>query len=156
MSGPCIGMTLPPRNLTLAAAHIIGGAIASRDWQPQHHDHQRAQDMNLPGIILNTPSQMGLFCAFATAWSGPEGRVGRTALRMRKPLCPGDVLSLTGRVTDILEDMGGWNWLLLDLAIEREGASASNCRLWLAVPGEEGASPWYATEAQWNPPELVD
>lgn len=154
MSHLFIGMALPPHTLSLTAAHIVGGAIASRDWQPQHHDHQWAQGMNLPGIILNTPSQLGLFCAFATAWSGPEGRIGRTALQMRQPLGPGDTIRLQGKVEAMERDSAGWTWAFLKLDIVRDGENASNCRIWLAVPGDTGCQPWKAPAELWSPPEL--
>lgn len=149
------GAALPPLHVRLTAGHVIGGAVASRDWQPQHHDRDRARAMDLPDIILNTPSQLGWFCRFATAWSGPEGRVGRTALQMRRQLCPGDEIALEGRVDAVRPDISGWRWLLLDLAMLRAGERASGCRMWLAVPGDTGLSPWQAPADLWMPPDMA-
>lgn len=149
------GADLPPWHVRISAAHVIGGAVASRDWQPQHHDRDRAQAMNLPDIILNTPSQLGWFCRFATAWSGPEGRVGRTALKMRRQICPGDEIGFAGRIEQVAPDVSGWRWVLLDLTMKRGDEMASGCRMWIAVPGEAGLMPWQATADLWAPPELA-
>lgn len=148
------GMMLPPLHIRLSGAHVIGGAVASRDWQPQHHDRDRARAMNLPDIILNTPSQLGWFCRFSCAWSGPQGRVGRSTLKMRGPICPGDALLFEGNVDQLVPDPAGWDWALLDLRMKRASEIVSSCRIWIAIPGKEGFSPWMAEPHAWKPPEL--
>lgn len=145
---------LPPRTFVLSAAHVVGGALASRDWQGQHHDRDRATAMNLPDVILNTPSQLGWFCGFATAWSGPQGRIGRTAVRMSRPICPGDRITITGTVEDERADPAGWSWMLLALAMERGETIVSRCRMWIARPADAGSLPWEATADRWHPPEF--
>lgn len=149
-----LGKTLAPLSVRFSAAHVIGGAITSRDWQPQHHDRDRAQVMHLRDVILNTPSQLGWFCRFATDWSGPHGRVGRSSLRMRRPICPGDEVLFEGCVVKTVPDPAGWNWSLLDLSMKCLGKIVSSCRIWIAIPQDDDALPWMAKSDAWNPPEL--
>lgn len=148
-----VGAALPALQISVSAAHVVGGAITSRDWQPQHHDHARAIAMKLPDIILNTPSQLGLFCRFATNWSGPAGRIGRSELKMRRPVCPGDQIEIGGLVERVRPDASGWQWVLIALQMVRGEETASTCRLWMAVPGDGGHAPWQAAADAWYPPE---
>lgn len=146
------GDALPSLQISLTAAHVVGGAIASRDWQPQHHDRDYAIKAKLPDIILNTPSQLGWFCRFATDWTGPHGRVGRTSLKMRRPVCPGDAVLFTGVVDWTCPDARSGQWIQLSLAMTRENETVSTAQLMIAVPSADGVEPWQVADADWQPP----
>ncbi len=154
-----IGETLPERRVNISALHIVLGAIASRDWQPQHHDHEQATAARLPGIILNAPSQIGWFIGYVTAWTGPHARIARWRLSMLKPICPGTRLVMTGTVRSVKDDPAGLRWIELDLAMSREDANAaqerlSAARMLVAMPGT--VEPWAVTAEAWRPPPFTD
>lgn len=151
-----VGDTLPPLMLTVTARHIVAGAAASRDWQPQHHDRAQAGAMGLPDIIANTPTQAGWLCRYATDWSGPRGRIGRSRLRMLQPVCPGAVLTMTGRLAALRRAEQGWwwAWLTLELRPSAGGELLSAGELVLALPSQAGLQPWAAGAEQWHPPSL--
>ncbi len=150
------GDKLPPLHVQITAAHVVGSAIASRDWQPQHHDRDHAVRAKLPDIILNTPSQLGWFCRYATDWCGPHGRVGRTKLEMRRPICPGDALAFGGVVEWAGDDSSSGRWIELSLTMARGPEVVSSARLMLALPTANGVNPWKVKGADWAPPHFQD
>lgn len=150
-----VGAELPQLDLPVEARHIIMGATASRDWQPQHHDHDCAvRRMGLPDIIANTPTQTGWLSRYVTDWSGPHGRIGRLRVRMLQPVCPGDLIVLRGRVDALVKDRAGWWWAHLGLTLSRAGGDGpvlTRGDVLVALPSCEGARPWQAG-ADWQPP----
>jgi acyl dehydratase len=149
------GARLPPLAIAMAARHIVMGAAASRDWQPQHHDHRHAVErMGLPGIILNTPAQAGWLSRYVTDWSGPRGRIARLRFRMLKPVCPGDTVIARGVVDRADRAAQGWWWVFLTLEVRRGDTVVTEAELLLALPGAHGVEPWRAAAADWQPPPL--
>ena len=146
-----IGEKLPSLSVAVAVRHIIAGAAASRDWQPQHHDHASALESGLPDIIMNTPTQAGWLERFVTDWSGPAARIGRLRHRMLKPICPGDQIQLLGAVEAGAPSPQGWSWFRLGLSIAREGQVLTEAAMLLAVPGI--TQPWQATAGAWHVPD---
>ena len=148
------GEELPPLSIAITARHVIMGAAASCDWQPQHHDHRYAVDQaRLRGIILNTPSQSGWLSRYLTDWSGPEGRIARLRLRMVQPICPGDVMQISGNVDGVETANAGWRWLRLRLRIRVAQEINTDGAAIIAVPGASGLRPWEASAKEWSPPD---
>ena len=126
---------LQPLVRSVSARDIIMAAAASRDWQPQHHDADHARAVNLPGVIMNTPTQTGWFHAYALQCLGGMARIGRWNLKMLRPVYPGLSVKLSGTV--ILRrpaDHRGWEWLWLDLEMQADEAVLSTMRLLLISP----------------------
>ncbi len=94
-----VGQTLPALTVSMTAQRIISGAVATRDWQPIHHDQALAQQSGLRGIILNAPSQAGWISKYITDWAGPSVRIQRLSFRMKDSICPGDTMQLSGEIT---------------------------------------------------------
>lgn len=137
-----------PREVRLVTAYdIVMGAAASRDWQPQHHDAGHARAMNLPGIIMNAPTQTGWFHAMAMTWTGREARIRRWKLRMLRPVCAGMRVEIGGALTDRKRAAPGLEWCWLDLAMEEGGEALSTMRLVLVRSTEPAAS---LPEAEWE------
>lgn len=145
-----VGATLPPRSVRFTARHIVLGATASRDWQPQHHDHAYALAANLPGIILNTPAQTQWFIGYVTAWAGPEARPARWRLSMKAPISPGDAIDLSGTVEAVKPDAMGHDWAVFSLAMTRGQETVSTFRLLCAV----GEGVWQRLGGNWQPPSF--
>lgn len=94
-----VGQALPVLTVPMTAQRIISGAVATRDWQPIHHDQALAQQSGLRGIILNAPSQAGWISKYITDWAGSSARIQRLSFRMKDSICPGDAMQLRGEIT---------------------------------------------------------
>lgn len=129
-----VRQTLPDATRMVTARDIVMGAAASRDWQPQHHDADHARAMNLPGIIMNTPTQTGWFHGYLLEWAGRNARIGRWKLSMLRPICPGMTVTLSGTVIANQAAAKGGNWLWLDLAITGQGEICSTMKVVLHQP----------------------
>ena len=95
------GDELPPLEIPITATLVIGGAIASRDYQDVHHDRDLAQRRGAKDIFMNILTTNGLVGRFVTDWAGPEAIVKKVAIRLGAPNYPGDTMRLTGRVTAV-------------------------------------------------------
>ncbi len=130
---PQPGDALPRLDVKVTARMVIMGASASRDWQPQHHDHDWA--VNRAGtrdIFLNTPNQAGWIERYLTDWTGPEGCLGKLRFRMKRSICAGDTLRFDATVTGVEEP-----WVDLDVRLTVEGEVATECNTRIALPMED-------------------
>lgn len=106
MSGPDIGALsvghkLPPLEIEITAKLIVGGAIASRDYQNVHHDKDAAQALGSPDIFMNILTTNGLVGRYVTDWAGPSARLKKIAIRLGAPNFPGDTMTLSGEVISV-------------------------------------------------------
>jgi len=93
-----VGDALPPLEVPITPAVIVGGALASRDFTPVHHDRAAAQAQGLPDIIMNILTTNGYVSRYVTDWAGPEARVCELDVKLGAPNLPGDTMTLEGRV----------------------------------------------------------
>ena len=84
-----VGDKLPPLKIDITSGLIIGGAIASRDFTPVHHDKKVAQAAGLPNVFMNIITSNGFMGRFVTDWAGPEAMLERIAIRLGAPSVPG-------------------------------------------------------------------
>lgn len=96
------GDALPELPIPLTRTLIVATAIASRDYQDVHHDHELAVDRGSPDIFMNILTTNGLVGRYITDWTGPGGVIRRIAIRLGAPNYPGDTMTLTGTVTALL------------------------------------------------------
>lgn len=150
-----VGEQLAPVTRTVLARDIVMGAAASRDWQPQHHDVAYAREMNLPDVIMNAPTQTGWFHAYAMAWAGEGARIARWKLKMRRSICPGAQVTLTGEVTQVESAWTEAEWVWLELRISGAEEQLSSMQLLLARPIELDRTCWVIPANQWVVPSLV-
>ena len=146
------GDRLPTLEVDVTARTVVMGASASRDWQPQHHDHQWAvEKVGTPGIFLNTPNQAGWIQRYLTDWTGPRGRLAKLTFRMRRSVCPGDTLTFDATVDDVTTDATGCCFvgLTIELTVDGETATASTARI--ALPVDENDNPWARRGEDWQP-----
>lgn len=94
-----LGEKLPPLKIDVTAGLIVGGAIASRDFTPVHHDKAAAQAAGLPDIFMNILTSNGLMGRFVTDWSGPDATLKSIEVKLGAPNLPGMVMTITGEVT---------------------------------------------------------
>jgi uncharacterized protein len=92
------GERLPVWRLPVTPTLVIGGAIATRDYQDVHHDRDAAVRRGSRDIFLNILTTTGLVQRYVTDWAGPSAVVRGIAVRLGAPCHPGDTLTFTGRV----------------------------------------------------------
>ena len=93
-----VGQELPPEDLPITATLVAGGAIASRDYTPVHHDRGAAQAQGLPDIFMNILTTQGICSRYVTDWAGPNALLKHIKTRLGGPNMPGDTLKLRGKV----------------------------------------------------------
>ena len=143
-----VGDALPELVVRITPRTVIMGASASRDWQPQHHDHAWAVEKVGPrGIFLNTPNQAGWIERYVSGWAGPTARLGRMRFRMRRTICPGDELHFTGSVSQVADD--GWIDLEITLTVVNEAVTTCSARV--CVPRHADDNPWSRRGDDWSP-----
>jgi acyl dehydratase len=103
-----VGDVLPPLVIDVTATLIVGGAIATRDFMPVHHDRDYANQQGAPDIFMNILSDTGYCSRFLTDWAGPDAILRNLAIRLGVPVFPGTELVYSGEVTGVTveEDEG--------------------------------------------------
>jgi acyl dehydratase len=147
-----VGDELPRLHHHVTSTTVVLGALATRDWRPQHHDHHFATQRNgVRDIFLNTPNQAAWFERYVTAWTGPHGRLGRMQFRMSDSVFPGDTMTFAGSVTDVSIDDAGCGWAVLDLTVTADDRVCTTCTVRVAVPLSADDNPWRRRGEQWRP-----
>lgn len=93
-----IGDKLPPLELPITSSLIVGGAIASRDFTPVHHDKSAAQKGGLPDVFMNILTSNGLMGRYVTDWAGPDATLKSIDIKLGAPNLPGFVMTITGEI----------------------------------------------------------
>jgi 3-oxo-4,17-pregnadiene-20-carboxyl-CoA hydratase beta subunit len=95
------GDALPDLDVELTAAIIVGGALASRDFTPVHHDRGAAVRAGMPDVFMNILTTNGYVSRFVTDWAGPDARLERMAIKLGSPNLPGDTMKMRGAVKSV-------------------------------------------------------
>ncbi|HEN8799894.1 acyl dehydratase [Pseudomonas sp. CM25] len=93
------GETLPTLEVPITVALITGGAIATRDYFPGHHDLDAARELGSPHVFMNILTTNGLVQRFVEAWAGPLARFTALKIKLGVPNYPGDRLTFNASVT---------------------------------------------------------
>lgn len=101
-----VGDTLPSKEIPITSALIVGGAIASRDFTPVHHDKKAAQKGGLPDIFMNILTSNGLMGSYVTNWAGPDSTTRKISLKLGAPNLPGFIMTISGEVLACNEEDG--------------------------------------------------
>ena len=80
-----VGDKLPPLQIDISSGLIVGGAVATRDFTPVHHDKKAAQAGGLPDVFMNILTSNGLMGRFVTDWAGPDATLRGVALKLGAP-----------------------------------------------------------------------
>jgi hypothetical protein len=146
------GMALPPLSYDVDSTTIVVGALATRDWRPQHHDYHFATERNgVKDIFMNAPNQAAWFERYVTDWTGPRGRLGRVGFRMKGSVFPGDTMVLTGVVRATAVDDTGCGWAELDVTLSVDGDTKTTCAVRVAIPTDADDNPWARRGDRWVP-----
>ena len=95
-----VGDSLPALDIELTSSLIVGGALASQDFTPVHHDKGAAQATGMQDVFMNILTTNGLVGRFVTDWAGPDARVKNVSVKLGSPNLPGDTMKMTGSVVE--------------------------------------------------------
>lgn len=147
-----IGDELPELRVDVTSTTVVLGALATRDWRPQHHDYHFATGRNgVRDIFLNTPNQAAWLERYVTDWTGPHGRLGKLQFRMADSVFPGEAMAITGSVTDVDTDETGCGWVALRMSITQGGRLCTTATARVAVPVTPDDNPWRRHGNDWRP-----
>ncbi len=92
------GQDIGSQSMEMTAVKVSGGAWATRDSNPIHHDKSFAQRAQQKDVIVNIMHSEGILSRLATDWSGPEGELKRTKFNIEGNCCAGDTMTVSGKV----------------------------------------------------------
>jgi len=115
---------LPTATMDITCTMIVAGAIASSDFTPVHHDRDFAQGLGMKDIFMNNATICGLSGKYLTDWTGPEGVLKGISLRIGSSCFPGDIMTMTGKVTKKYTD---GDEHLVDVEYEFNVPQGRNC-----------------------------
>ena len=93
------GEALPELAVPITVTLINGGAIATRDYFPGHHDAQAARELGSPHIFMNILTTNGLVQRFVEQWAGPLAQFTALKIKLGAPNYPGDCMTFNGSVS---------------------------------------------------------
>jgi uncharacterized OB-fold protein/acyl dehydratase len=93
-----VGDALTPCPVPITPTLIVGGAMASRDFQDVHHDVELAKKRGSPNIFMNIMTSGGLTSRYVSDWAGPEAVFHNMKIRLGAPNYPGDIMTFSGQV----------------------------------------------------------
>jgi len=93
-----VGEALPELPIPITVSLVVGGAIASRDYTPVHHDKAAAQAQGMSDVFMNILTTNGLVGRYVTDWAGPDAFVRNVAIKLGAPNLPGDTMKMVGTV----------------------------------------------------------
>ena len=95
-----VGDALPELPIEITTSLVIGGALASRDYTPVHHDKMAAQAQGMNDVFMNILTTNGLVGRYVTDWAGADATVKGIAIKLGTPNLPGDTMTMSGQVTE--------------------------------------------------------
>jgi acyl dehydratase len=111
-----VGDALPEVAIPITVTLVVGGAIASRDYTPVHHDKAAAQAQGMSDVFMNILTTNGLVGRYVTDWAGPDAIVRNVAIKLGAPNLPGDTMKMAGSVksvdpakAEVVVDLAGKN-----------------------------------------------
>ncbi|SFA82263.1 MaoC like domain-containing protein [Collimonas sp. OK607] len=94
-----VGDELPSLSIPITVPLIAGGAIATRDYFPGHHDLEAARALGSPHIFMNILTTNGLVQRFVEDWAGSAGVLKSLKIKLGAPNYPGDTMTFSGQIS---------------------------------------------------------
>ncbi len=113
------GMELPELTVPITHRLIVGGAIATQDFIPVHHDLPAAQAAGMPDIFMNILTSCGLSARYLSDWAGPASRLKQLSFKLMTPNHPGDRMVFGGRIDELNANESG-----TEVALSFSGSNA--------------------------------
>lgn len=95
------GQVLPAIRVPITITSAMATALATRDYQPVHHDLERARALGSQTVFTNTHTTAGYLERLVMQWAGPNAFLKSLKLRLGVPSYAGDELVLGGTVVAI-------------------------------------------------------
>jgi acyl dehydratase len=102
--GVKVGDELPPITIALSHTGVAAAAIATRDFQPIHHDVERARALGSANVFINTYTTAGYLERLVVEWAGRDVLMRKISFRMGVPSYAGDTMVVKGKVTALRKD----------------------------------------------------
>ncbi|MES2482253.1 MAG: MaoC/PaaZ C-terminal domain-containing protein [Pseudomonadota bacterium] len=96
-----VGQPLPSLRVPITVTSVAAAAIATRDYQPVHHDLERARALGSQTVFTSTHTTAAYLERLVLQWAGPTAFLKSLKLRLGVPNYAGDELVLDGQVTAI-------------------------------------------------------
>jgi hypothetical protein len=96
-----VGEALPALRIPITHKLIVGGALATQDFIPVHHNLPAAQAAGMPDIFMNILTTSGLSARYLSDWAGASSRLQSLKFNLLVPNFPGDVMVMAGEVVAI-------------------------------------------------------
>ena len=126
-----VGDALPELDVELTAAIIVGGALASRDYTPVHHDRAAANKSGMTDVFMNILTTNGYVGRFVTDWAGPDSTLKKVSIKLGTPNTPGDTMKMRGEVTGVDADAGTVD---VDVAVKNSWGDHATGSVTVALP----------------------
>lgn len=95
-----LGEKLPEKQIPITVTLVAGGAIATRDYVPVHHDVEAARAQGAPNVFMNILTTSALVQGFIEQWSGPQACFSDLKIKLGAPNFPGDSMTFSGEVSE--------------------------------------------------------
>jgi acyl dehydratase len=95
---------LPELPIKITTSLVVGGALASRDFTPVHHDRDAAKAAGMPDVFMNILTTNALVSRYVTDWAGPGAVIQNVSIRLGTPNTPGDTMTFRGSVVEVGDD----------------------------------------------------
>jgi acyl dehydratase len=130
-----VGQDIPTSyTLKLDATRFVLQVSGTQDYYPVHHDRDFARAQGVPDIFMNTGFLTAATGRLLTNWMGPEGRLCRYRIEMRRMNLLGDTMTVKGKVTDKYR-RDGKNFVEADLWCETDTQGVTTpCKATLVLP----------------------
>ena len=99
-----VGTELPELAIDVTTSLVVGGALASRDFTPVHHDKKAAQAAGMPDVFMNILTTNGLVSRYITDWAGPDAVIRNVSIRLGTPNTPGETMTMRGKVIELSDE----------------------------------------------------
>ena len=95
------GQSLVEWPLPISHRLIVGGALATQDFIPVHHNVPAARAAGMPDIFMNILTTSGLVCTYINACVGDRGFIKNLKFSLMAPNVPGDIMTLQGQIQEL-------------------------------------------------------
>jgi len=116
-----VGDTITLHKQPVSTRQIVMYAGASGDFNPIHYDHSVAEKVGLGSVIAHGMLSMGFAAQLIGDSLTPHGWIKEISARFLSPVRPGDVVELTGCVTEVSNNANSTNNVHIKITAEVNG-----------------------------------
>ncbi len=95
-----VGDALPEQKIEITSSLVVGGALASQDYTPVHHDRGAAQASGMQDVFMNILTTNGLVGRYISDWAGSNALVKNVSIKLGTPNLPGETMKMSGAITE--------------------------------------------------------